>query len=672
MLRGHASADPGPTTPARSTGAVTALFVALTMVMTFPLWVHPASTMLTSGADADLVLWILSWDAHAFLHQPFAVFDANIYYPFRDTLAFAENLIGTAIFSAPVQWLTGNPVLALNAVSLLSVALCGIGTWALARQLGLGMAASILAGIVFAFSPPRFLRIEQLHLATVHWIPFGLAALHAYLDGGRARDLKLTALFFMLQALSSGHGAVFMIVACGGLLLYRVLLGERVRPWRRLRDLGVTGALLLLPVAMSALPYRRVRAEMGFQRDLLDWGVSATSFLASPSHIDAWLAARVPDAQILQTAGAYLFPGVLTILLAGAAVVLRPSREGVAGPADPGSDDAGLHLISSHDAWWRRAAGVLELLAAVLLVAAILLTVFRPARVRVADTVIFTARTLWRPWLFALVTVAARAALLVRVPFSLSARLRAHLDAWRRFQARHRTNPVTFYGALTLFTLLLAIGPPFGIWPLFFGLPGFDSIRVPSRFTILGVLGLAVLAGIGFDRLSAKWWPARRRAAGVIAGAALLAEFLVAPLEVLPYQVSLPGIDRWVATQTTPSVIAEVPVVDPADALRAEGRQAIFMLHSTAHWQKTVHGYSGFRSPVHTRLYEHLWRFPSAEGLRALTDFGVTRVIVHSDAYDPEEWRAVEARIARFSDWLTLEHVDGTGLSYALRRPARD
>jgi hypothetical protein len=124
-----------------------------------------------------------------------------------------------------------------------------------------------------------------------------------------------------------------------------------------------------------------------------------------------------------------------------------------------------------------------------------------------------------------------------------------------------------------------------------------------------------------------------------------------------------------VATQSAPSVIAEVPVVDPADALRAEGRQAIFMLHSTAHWQKTVHGYSGFRSPVHTNLYAHLWRFPTEEGLRALADFGVTRIIVHADAYEPADWREIDVRIGQFTDWLTLEHVEGINRSYALRRP---
>jgi hypothetical protein len=42
------------------------------------------------------------------------------------------------------------------------------------------------------------------------------------------------------------------------------------------------------------------------------------------------------------------------------------------------------------------------------------------------------------------------------------------------------------------------MGPPLGIWPLVYWLPGLNFIRVPSRFTILALLGLAVLAAFGF------------------------------------------------------------------------------------------------------------------------------------------------------------------------------
>src|SRR4029077_3173625 len=142
------------------------------------------------------------WDTHAFTHNPSAIFDANIYYPERHTLAYSENLIGSTPFAAPVLWLTGNPVLAMNAVALASCVLCGLGAFFLARRIGVSTPASVLSGIVFAFSPPHFFRFDQLHLATVQWLPFCLAFLHTYLKDGRPRDLQAAAALFTLQALT--------------------------------------------------------------------------------------------------------------------------------------------------------------------------------------------------------------------------------------------------------------------------------------------------------------------------------------------------------------------------------------------------------------------------------------------------------------------------------------
>ena len=142
---------------------VAALFVALTVVMAYPLSVRPASTLQSADPDTELFIWTLAWDAHAFLHQPLAIFNANIYYPERRTLAYSENLIGSAFIAAPILWLTSNPVLALNSVMLLSVVLCGLGAYVLGRRLGMGHAAAIVCGLIFAFSPARFLRIYQVH-----------------------------------------------------------------------------------------------------------------------------------------------------------------------------------------------------------------------------------------------------------------------------------------------------------------------------------------------------------------------------------------------------------------------------------------------------------------------------------------------------------------------------
>jgi hypothetical protein len=91
--------------------------------------------------------------------------------------------------------------------------LCGVGAYVLGRRLGMGPPAAALTGIIFAFSPPRFFRLSQLHLTTIQWIPFGLASLHAYLDDGRKSALRLAMAFFTLQALSGGHGAIFLALA---------------------------------------------------------------------------------------------------------------------------------------------------------------------------------------------------------------------------------------------------------------------------------------------------------------------------------------------------------------------------------------------------------------------------------------------------------------------------
>src|SRR5918999_1040117 len=98
---------------------VTLLYLALTLILAYPLSINPGGSVLSDDPDAHLFMWTLAWDPHAFVPQPFSIFDANIYHPQRRTLAYSENLIGSAFFAAPVLWITGNPVLAMNLISLL-------------------------------------------------------------------------------------------------------------------------------------------------------------------------------------------------------------------------------------------------------------------------------------------------------------------------------------------------------------------------------------------------------------------------------------------------------------------------------------------------------------------------------------------------------------------------
>jgi hypothetical protein len=203
---------------------------------------------------------------------------------------------------------------------------------------------------------------------------------------------------------------------------------------------------------------------------------------------------------------------------------------------------------------------------------------------------------------------------------------------------------------------------------------------VPSRFILLAIVGLAMLAGIGFDRIAARLARSRDRQAehaggtflagrvlAIVVGVLLVVEFATMPFGIAPYAVDPPAIDRWLATRSTPFTVAEVPLPNPSDLGEWERRESGFMLHSTAHWQKTVHGYSGFRPPLHDQLFDELTRFPSASSIRALTDLSVTYVVVHTDLYAPGEWKRIEKAIEQ-EPALKLEHVEGAGRVYSLPR----
>ena len=545
----------------REIGAVAGTFILLTVVFAYPLSTRPAHVMLEDQPDFHLFIWTFGWIAHAWAHDPLSLFDANIFYPLKHTLAFSENLIGSGFIAAPVIWLTGNHVLATNLVSLTSVVLCGLGAYLLGRTLGMRPSAACICALVYAFCPPRFFRIGQLHLTTVQWVPFSLAYLHGYFATGRSRDLKVAAAFFTLQALTTGHGAAFAVVAIAALFAYRFAAGDLVAPMRRLRDLGATGALLLLPAVLIALPYQIVQQQHGLRRTLDDTVIPAVSFLASPSKVHQAILSRfVPVSSVNDVAPAFLFPGYLPVILAILAIVM----------------------------------------------------------------------------------------------------------VWRRILRDRSTDHTLFYALLAILTVLLIVGPPFGLWRFVYWLPGLNFIRVPSRFMILTVLALAVLSGLAFERLQRRFTPSGQRMAAVVLGLMLLVEFSAVPLRVVPFSTRPLAADRWLADQPRPFVVAEVPVF-------GVGRDhSTYMLHSMAHWQKTVHGFSGFDPPQHMALYDAMKGFPGAESLDRLREFDVTFVVLHIDRYDPEEWEPVRVRMPQADGELELVFQDPKSRVYRLRGPRGD
>ncbi|MES1254001.1 MAG: hypothetical protein ABUS56_00210, partial [Acidobacteriota bacterium] len=416
------------------------------------------------------------------------------------------------------------------------------------------------------------------------------------------------------------------------------------------RDFGVPGLLLAAVVLLLALPYRSVQAELGLRRSLDDWRVlHAASFLAAPTYAQEFLTSHLlPDAHINQTADAYLFPGWTALLLAGVGLVGHRVR-------------SARSALSVAATWTALAADVAMVAAATV---AVLVPAHGTLRLKAGGVALLTARAGWRVWAVVALCLVLRIAV-GRLPGAGAAerRLFAALTAWCARQWRARTLP---FAALVGLSIWLAIGPPFSLWPYVYWLPGFNFVRVSSRFTLLGILGLAVLAGAGAEAAT-DGLRRRTRAAVVAALAAAVCVECLVPIDAVPYAVRIPDADRWLATQAGTFAIAEVPVPDIRQPGLLNKFQSTYMLHSTAHWQKTVHGWSGLMPDSQLELFDALSHFPDEASIQALQRVQVMYVVVHRSLYSDDDWTAV-ARQLRTTPQLAVVYSDDSSAVYRVWR----
>ena len=601
------------------------------------------STALDLGPDTRLFLWTLAWDAHAFRTAPLSIFDANIFHPEPRTLAYSEHQIGSALLAAPLLWRTGNLVLAMNAVLLLSCFLSGWFAYFLGRQLGLSATSSILVGAIFALSPPRFFRIGQLHLATVQWIPLCLALLHRYARGGTRRHLVGAAIAFWLQALSGGQSALFLALAAAGLFSYLLIFGE-LRPagpvWK---DVVPALALTLALNLPFLLPYGEVRRELGLERGLDEaafWSPNAVSYVASPTHVHRWIGSAVGIGE----PKAFLFPGFVPLALTLLAFLPR-GKAGRSPTLDRVCTSVRLQALDF---------AIVSVLVTSLLVEAAGGLRWNLGGLRLS------ASGGGRAALLGLVLLFLRLGVFGRAPFAFVAPLRRSIEGVRSFLEPRMGVPGGYYFVLALVSLWASLGPRAGLYAALHRLvPGFDFLRVPSRLTVLTVLALAVLAGVGAERV--------RRAFPALL-LLLLFELASFPLDARPYPIEASPMDRALL-EMEPGPVAAFPIPDPRDSIAAASRHSLYMLHSTVHFLPLVNGYSGFTPERHDRLFRELASFPSENGLSELEKLSVRYAVFHRSGYDEAGWIAVLERVDRFSDRLSLLEAFDGGRVYELLSP---
>jgi hypothetical protein len=296
------------------------LILAATVIHTWPLALAPGTHSRNDNGDAQLNAWILAWVEHTLPRDPMHLFQANIFYPARDVLAFSEPLIVPAILGAPVAWLGGSPVLVYNLMVIAGFALSALAAYALMLRWTHDRIAALLAGTTFAFNTHTLTRLAHVQGLHIYGLPMALLATDRIITDGRTRHGVWLAAWMIILAYTSGYLLVFASISVAIAIIVRVR--EWLPRWRTvLASVAVaTGAaaLLILPLW---IPYHRAATEQGMSRSLqavADYSATPKGYLAAAGtiHRSTW------SGRFFRDPVDSFFPGIVLIVMAVAAVAL--------------------------------------------------------------------------------------------------------------------------------------------------------------------------------------------------------------------------------------------------------------------------------------------------------------------------------------------------------------
>jgi PA14 domain len=297
-------------------------YAVLLAAMSWPLVLDPVHQGMTDRPDGRLNAWILAWDVHALTHEPGRLFQAPIFHPLPDALAFSENLLLPAVLGAPALW-AGGPVLAYNFVLLLSLLVSGVGVELLVRRCSGDRLAAFIAGAVFAAGAHRWVRLAHLHAEVTLFLPFALLALDRFFERRTWPRALLVGLLLALQGLSSVYLGAITATALAAAVAVALFAGIGRRDLAKLGIGFVLAGLLVLPVAA---PYFRMRAFQGVeftQATVAEYATTPESYAASGTRAYGGITRRHLDPERVQDT---LFPGLVTLVVGLSGLAVAPRR----------------------------------------------------------------------------------------------------------------------------------------------------------------------------------------------------------------------------------------------------------------------------------------------------------------------------------------------------------
>jgi hypothetical protein len=262
-----------------------AIFTVVAVLLTFPNLAKFRTEIPGDSGDSLLNLWIMRAVQDGIFHGWHAFWNAPIFYPHPDTLAYSETLLPVALLHWPLRLVFGD-VVAFNLIYLGAWVLSSWCMYRLARRVVRFWPAAFVAALAFTYASIRLIHHGHFQLVVGGaLVPLALLLLLRMLEQpSLRRGIEFGLGFAVLTLTASYYGAMMgvVVIIVGGGWLLTTRSGAR-RP--ALVAFGAAGVITVVLVVPIAIKYVELQRHPEFRRGFEPAGAAHyDDFFSAGSH----------------------------------------------------------------------------------------------------------------------------------------------------------------------------------------------------------------------------------------------------------------------------------------------------------------------------------------------------------------------------------------------------
>jgi hypothetical protein len=240
-------------------------FAVLTIILTWPTAWHSFSSVPSLGSDTMQVIGVAGDKANLISDQGL----------FKGTFEMIKRSdFGITTIYAYFQLIFGR-VVGYNLLFFISFILSGLGAYLLALYFTKNKPASLVAGIIFAFSPFHIHNALGTNVGTMHqeWLPFFVLFLFKFFDDLKFRNFVLSGLFLFLIGFTEHQLLAFTVIFMLFFLVYKLFTEPKLFLRGKFWLYAGTSAIVLS--VLFFIMFRSLFVIAGSDNNYLDAGLKS-------------------------------------------------------------------------------------------------------------------------------------------------------------------------------------------------------------------------------------------------------------------------------------------------------------------------------------------------------------------------------------------------------------